>query len=261
MGRRGLALILALSASPLCARELRVCADPNNLPFSNAAREGFENKLVEMIAADLAATVRYTWWAQRRGNVRETLNAGRCDIIPGIGSSLEMLATTIPYYRSSYMIVTRTDRGLSISGFDDPQLKTLRIGVQMIGDDGSNTPPAHALGRRGIIGNVRGYLIYGDYRSPAPQSPIVEAVARGDVDAAMVWGPVAGWFAARSPVSLTLAPTPWLDGPQLPMAFDISMGVRKADQPLRRELDACIARNSTKIGQLLASYNVPMLDR
>ncbi|HYZ48732.1 MAG TPA: hypothetical protein VE567_07555, partial [Sphingomonas sp.] len=159
MGRRGLALILALFAAPASAAELRVCADPNNMPFSNARREGFENKLVERIAADWNMTVRYTWWAQRRGNVRNTLKAGACDLIPGIGSGVDMVAVTRPYYRARYMFVTRADRGLHLSSFDDPRLKTLRIGVQMIGDDGANTPPAHALARRGIVENVRGYLI------------------------------------------------------------------------------------------------------
>jgi mxaJ protein len=146
-----MALALILFPAPASARELRVCADPNNLPFSNDRQEGFENKLVDLVAKDLGATVAYTWWAQRRGNVRETLNDGKCDLIPGVGSSLEMLATTRPYYRSTYVAVTRADRGLDIASFDDPRLETLRIGVSMIGDDFNNTPPAHALARRGIV--------------------------------------------------------------------------------------------------------------
>ena len=191
---------LLLAVQPVSAAELRVCADPNNMPFSNARGEGFENRIVEAMAADLGMNVRYEWWAQRRGNVRQTLNAGRCDVIPGIGSTLEMLATTRPYYRASYMFVSRKDRELAISSFDDPRLKTLRIGVQMIGDDGSNTPPAHALAKRGIVDNVRGYMIYGDYAKADPQAAIMEAVERGEVDVAVVWGPVAAWFARRSPV-------------------------------------------------------------
>ncbi|NNM76272.1 quinoprotein dehydrogenase-associated putative ABC transporter substrate-binding protein [Sphingomonas sp. ID1715] len=259
MGRRGLALILVLVAAPLQARELRVCADPNNLPFSNDRREGFENKLIEMAAADLAASVNYVWRAQRRGNVRETLNAGLCDVIPGIGASLEMLATTIPYYRSSYMFVTRADRQLSLACFDDERLRELKIGVQLVGDDGANTPPAHALSRRGIVGNVRGFLIYGDYRSTTPQSPIIDAVVRGEVDVAIAWGPVAGWFAARSPVPLRLTPTPPLDGPRLPMTFEVSMGVHKEDQSLRRELNGWIAKNESRIAALLQSQSIPVI--
>jgi mxaJ protein len=259
VGHRGVALILTLLAAPLEARELRVCADPNNLPFSNDKREGIENKLIEMIAADMGATVRYVWWAQRRGNVRETLNAGLCDVIPGIGTSLEMLATTIPYYRSTYVFVTRGDRRLDIASFDDKRLRTLKIGVQLVGDDGANTPPAHALSSRGLVNNVRGFLIYGDYRSPSPQSPIMDAVVRREIDVALVWGPVAGWFAARTPVPLQLIETPSLDGPRLPMTFEVSMGVRKNDQALRRELDRWLAQNSQRVQTLLTGYGVPIV--
>ncbi|GAO38854.1 putative ABC transporter substrate-binding protein [Sphingomonas changbaiensis NBRC 104936] len=254
MGRRSLALILALAAAPAGAAELRVCADPNNMPFSNAKGEGFENKLVERIAADWGRTVKYTWWAQRRGNVRNTLKAGECDLIPGIGSTVEMVAPSRPYYRASYMFVTRADRRLDIADFDDPRLKTLRIGVQMIGDDGANTPPAHALTRRGIIDNVRGYLIYGDYAQPDPQAAIVRAVASGDIDVALVWGPVARWYAKASPVALKLTPTPWLDGPQLPMQFDVSMGVRRDDEQLRGDLNAWLDAHKAEVEAILSRY-------
>jgi quinoprotein dehydrogenase-associated probable ABC transporter substrate-binding protein len=245
--------------APRNDKELRVCADPNNLPFSNQAREGFENKLVEMIAADLGRTVRYTWWAQRRGNVRETLNAGRCDLIPGVASSLEMLATTRPYYRSTYVAVTRADRNLAVGSFDDPRLAKLKIGVQLIGDDGSNTPPSHALTRRGHIHKIRGYTVYGDYSKPAPQREIVDAVARGEVDIAFVWGPVAGYFARRAGTKLTMRATPPFDGPQLPMIYDISMGVRKADLGLKAQLDAALAKRRGEIAALLAAYGVPIV--
>jgi mxaJ protein len=262
--RRGamkrLLLALLLVASPVGARELRVCADPNNLPFSNERREGFENKLVDLVAKDLGATVSYTWWAQRRGNVRETLKDGKCDLIPGVGSSLEMLATTRPYYRSTYVAVTRRDRNLDISSFDDPRLEALRIGVSLIGDDFSNTPPAHALAKRGIVDNVRGFMVYGDYDKPAPQADIVEAVASGEVDIAFVWGPVAGYFAARSSVPLALTPVPPFDGPQLPMVFDVSMGTRKEDRALREEVEGALARHSAEVKALLAGYGVPLVE-
>lgn len=255
---RLIATALCLTAAPAVA-ELRVCADPNNLPFSNEAREGFENRLIERIAADWGETVRYTWWAQRRGNIRNTLNAGLCDVIPGVGSTLEMLATTRPYYRAIYMAVSRADRGLTIDGFDDARLRTLSIGVQMVGADGSNTPPAQALAKRGITGNVHGYMIYGDYGQPAPQAAIVEAIARGDIDLAFVWGPVAGYFAKQSKVPLALRPvTPWLDGPQLPMAFDISMGVRKNDVALRRRLDRWLGQNQAVVADLLSAYGIAL---
>jgi mxaJ protein len=253
-----LSFLLVSAAAP---RELKVCADPNNLPFSNQAREGFENKLIDIIARDLGASVTYTWWAQRRGNLRETLKAGECDIVPGIGSNVEMAGTTRPYYRSTYVAVTRADRNLDIASFDDPRLKTLKIGVQMIGDDGSNTPPAHALMRRGIVGNVRGYTVYGDYEQPDPQAAIVKAVADGDVDVAFIWGPVAGFYAARQAAKLKLAPVmPHFDGAQLPMIFDVSIGTRREDSALREELEAVLDRHQAEIKALLAQYHLPLVE-
>jgi mxaJ protein len=257
--KRTAALFTLLLCVAAHARELRVCADPNNLPFSNAAGEGFENKIATLLARDMGAQLHYTWWAQRRGAERNTLNAGSCDLIPGTASSAGMTGTTNPYYRSTYVFVTRVDRRLGdLSSFDDPRLRRLRIGVQLIGDDGANTPPAHSLARRGIVTNVRGYMVYGDYAQEAPQAPIVQAVANGDVDVALVWGPTAGYFAARSRVPLALNPvTPWLDGPQSPMVFDVSMGVRRNDRALRRELNRALERNRAAIDGILADYHVP----
>lgn len=261
--RRAL-LVLALAAlatgCPPKPRVLKVCADPNNLPFSNARGEGFENRLVELVARDLKARVEYTWWAQRRGYVRNTLKAGRCDIWPGVASQVEMLGTTQPYYRSTYVFVSRADRNLDVASYDDPRLKGLTIGVQMIGDDASNTPPTHALARRGIIQNVRGYMLYGDYSQPNPPADVVKAVDRGDIDMAVAWGPLAGYFAKQAAHPLRLTPVqPWLDGPQWPMVFDISMGVRKDDPKLRDELDQVLERRAPEIRSLLAQYGVPVV--
>ena len=258
---RALAALLLLVAAPAEARELRVCADPNNLPFSNAAGQGFENRIVAIVAAELHATVRYVWWPQRRGNVRETLNGNRCDVIPGIASGLEMLATTRPYYRSAYVAVVRRGPLEGLASFDDPRLPTLRIGVQLIGDDGANSPPAHAVSRRGLTEKVSGYTVYGDYRDAAPQAAIVEAVAKGTVDVAFVWGPTAGYFAKHSSVPLSLRPVaPLADGPTLPMAFSISMGLRKSDAALRREVDAALQRRSSEIRAVLRDFGVPLID-
>ena len=255
-----LALASFLFAGGAYARVLRVCADPNNLPYSNAAGAGFENRIVQLLATDLGASVEYTWWAQRRGFARNTLNAGSCDLIPGVASNVELLGTTRPYYRSSYVFVSRADRGLQLASFDDPRLRTLRIGVQLIGEDGANTPPAHALARRGIAGNTRGYMVYGDYRDKAPQSAIVDALASGDIDVAIAWGPTAGYFAAKQATPMSVVPVqPWLDGPQSPMVFDISMAVRKDDQPLRRELDRALDRHRAEIAAILAQYHVPLV--
>lgn len=256
-----LALLLVAAALAGCSPEpkvLRVCADPNNLPFSNARGEGFENRLAELVAKDLGMRVEYTWWAQRRGYVRNTLKERQCDVWPGVATQVEMLATTQPYYRSTYVFVTRADRELAIASLDDPQLRTLRIGVQMIGDDSSNTPPTHALARRGITDNVRGYMLYGDYAKPNPPAEVVDAVGRGDVDVAVVWGPLAGYFAKRAEHPLSITPVrPWLDGPQWPMVFDISMGVRKDDLELRDRLDEVLVRRRADVQALLAEYGVP----
>ena len=177
-----------------------------------------------------------------------------------MGSNVEMAATSRPYYRSTYVFVTRASDKLGNLTLDNPRLKTLRIGVQMIGDDFSNTPPAHALTRRGIVSNIRGYMLYGDYRNPDPPSEIVKAVERGDVDVALVWGPLAGYFAARSPVPLRLDPvTPWMDDMQWPMQFDVSVGVRRGNQKLLKEIDGVLSRRAGDIQRLLAAYHVPVV--
>jgi mxaJ protein len=136
-----LSLGLVLSAPDAHARELRVCADPNNLPFSNERGGGFENKIAELIADELGASLSYTWWAQRRGFIRNTLNADSCDLVTGTTNGIEMLRTTLPYYRSGYAFVTRQD-GPQVSSLDDPILHNLRIGIQLVGMDGANPPPA-----------------------------------------------------------------------------------------------------------------------
>jgi mxaJ protein len=251
---------LAAIAGGVQARELRVCADPNNLPFSNEAGEGFENKIVSVIAQELGAEIRYTWWAQRRGFLRNTLKAELCDLVSGLPANLEGVRTTAPYYRSSYVFVTRAD-GPHVTSFNDPALREVKVGVHLIGDDGSNTPPAHALSRRGIVGNVRGYMIYGDYADPNPPARILKALADGDIDVAIVWGPLGGYFAGREGAPLKVTPVrPTFDGPQLPMVFDISMAVRKEDEALRQEVDAALARRRTEVDAILAAYGVPRLD-
>lgn len=253
-----LVLLLAACAGAPERRRLVACADPNNLPFSNKAGEGFENELAQLIAADLHADLSYVWWAQRRGYVRNTLGEGKCDFWPGVASTVEMVATSRPYYRSSYMFVTRAKDGLAGLTLDDPRLKTLRIAVQMVGNDAMNTPPAHALARRGIVGNVRGYMLYGDYTQPNPPSLIMQGVEKGDVDVALVWGPLAGYFAKSSPVPLRLERvTPWLDDAQWPMAYDISIGVRRDNATLLRDIDAVLARRAGAVRALLARYGVP----
>jgi len=254
-----LAAPLVLGAVTADAAVLRVCADPNNLPFSDQEGRGFENKIVALIAHDLGATVDYTWWAQRRGYVRHTLKANLCDIWPGVATGAEMMASTKPYYRSTYVFVSRSDRWLHIVSFDDPRLRKLVIGVQMVGSDATNTPPAHALADRGIVQNVHGYMLYGDYRHPHPPSAIIDAVENGNVDVAVEWGPMAGYFAAHEPIPLTVAPVrSQQDSSGLPMAFDISMGVRRGDNALLQHVNDSLESNRTAIMAILNAYHVPI---
>ena len=186
-------------------RVLRVCADPNNLPFSNERREGFENRIAELVAREMKAELRYVWWAQRRGYIRNTLRAGLCDLFIGMPTGLDMVLVTRPYYRSTYAFVTKRD-GPRVTSFDDARLQRLRVGVQIIGDDAANAPPAQALANRGIVRNVRGYSVLGDYRQPDPTRRIVRAVEQGEIDVAVVWGPQAGYFARGSSVPLRVVP-------------------------------------------------------
>jgi quinoprotein dehydrogenase-associated probable ABC transporter substrate-binding protein len=247
-------------ATGLTEGKLRVCADPNNLPFSNADGAGFENRLAKLVAADLGKTVEYTWWAQRRGFIRNTLNAGTCDVIMGV-PPLDLIATTRPYYESTYVFVSRQDRGLGFSSIEAPELKTLRIGVHLIGDDGANTPPAHALGAQHIVDNVVGYMIYGDYREDSPPARLIEAVERGEIDVATAWGPLAGYFAQRSPVPLKVVPITDTEAYRpLLFQFPISMGVRKGDQALADRLNEVIERRREDIHALLTRYGVPLVE-
>ncbi|MFL5594915.1 MAG: substrate-binding domain-containing protein [Gemmatimonadaceae bacterium] len=241
---------------------LRVCADPNNLPFSNDRGQGFENRIAELVARDLHKKLEYTWWAQRRGFVRNTLKAGSCDVIIGVPTGLGMVLPTSPYYRSSYVFVTRRDRGMEVRSFDDSILRRVLIGVQLIGDDGANSPPAHALSNRGIISNVKGYTVYGDYTKESPPSRIIDAVARGEIDVAIAWGPMAGYWAKRSSVPLKLVEVqPQIDLPFLPFVFDIGMGVRHGDTTFRASLQSVLARRRTAIRRILDEYGVPLFEQ
>jgi mxaJ protein len=254
-----LGVAVACSNVPSEQRVLRVCSDPNNLPFSNDQRQGFENRIAEVIARELRARVEYVWHAQRRGFIRNTLNAKLCDVVIGVPFRYDPVDTTRPYYRSTYVFVTRTEQQSGIVSFDDPALRTLKIGVHIVGDDYSNPPPVHALGRRNIVTNVVGYSIYGDYSKPNPPARVVEAVAAGDVDVAIVWGPFGGFFGARQPVPLRVTPVSVeADGPDLPFAFDIAVGVRKGEQTLRQELQDILDRRKVEIDGVVLSYGVPV---
>jgi quinoprotein dehydrogenase-associated probable ABC transporter substrate-binding protein len=248
------------AATPVSAPRapvLRVCADPDNLPFSNEKQEGFENKIATLLAAELGASLQYTWWPQRRGFVRNTLRAKECDLLIGVPVGFDPVAATTPYYRSTYYLVTRRDRNLHLASLDDPQLRRLKIGVNVIGEDYTNTPPAHALGDRGIV-VAQGYdTFYDNERRP---DDIIEAVAKGDIDVAVVWGPLAGYFANRSPVPLAMSALPDIDSRSgLPFAYDISLGVRRADRALKAQIESAVERRRGDIARILREYSVPII--
>jgi mxaJ protein len=242
-------------------KEFRVCADPQNLPFSNRQQEGFENKIAGVIAKAFDAAPSYVWWGQRRGFIRNTMNAtlkeGRCNIMIGAPQGYDLVRTTKPYYRSTYVFVYRKDKGFQIKTLDDPILKKIRIGVHLLGEDYGNPPPVYALSRRGIVGNVVGFQTF--YSAQNPESKLIDAVAGGQVDAAIVWGPAAGYFVKRQRVPLEMVPVPSGKG-DLPFAFDISMGVKPGDDALLAQLEKVLATKHAEIVSLLKNYGVPLLE-
>jgi len=254
----GAALVVAPAAAVPAVSPLRVCADPNNLPFTNARGEGFENAVAEVVAQQLGRRIEYYWQPQRRGFLRSTLRAHQCDVVMSVPSSQDRVRTTKPYYRSSYVFVSQRARHLDVRSFDDPRLANLRIGIQITGEDYENPPGAQALAVRGLVNNVRGFPVYGDYSQPAPQRTIVDAVAKGDVDIAVVWGPIAGYFARTAPTALRLDPVqPRAGVDATPFAFDLSIGVRPDDARLSQELDGALRQRAADIRRILDRFGIP----
>jgi quinoprotein dehydrogenase-associated probable ABC transporter substrate-binding protein len=237
---------------------LRVCGDPDNLPFSNEKREGFENKIAELIARDMGEPIEYQWWPSRRGFVRNTLRARGCDLLVGVPGGFDPVASTRPYYRSTYYIVSRADRKPAVTSIDDPRLKSMRVGVHLIGNDYENTPPAHALGIRGI--RAVGFNTFYGAGSDSKPEDIINAVVNRKIDVAVVWGPLAGYYAKRAGVPLTLVALPDSDAKsptRLPFAFNITMGVRRADKGFRAQLDSILERRRPEIARILQEYGIP----
>jgi quinoprotein dehydrogenase-associated probable ABC transporter substrate-binding protein len=240
---------------------LRVCADPNDMPFSNQQEQGFENKLAEILAKDLGTRVAYTWFPQGEKFFGHTLVAGVCDIVLSVPQGFPQANTTHPYYRSTYVFLSRRDRHLHIHSFDDPRLRHLRIAVHVLNEGDSSLPPVHALIKRGIVRNLVGYSIFGNPEELNPQAEIVEAVARKAVDVAVVWGPIAGYYARRSPTPLDLTPIASdAENPALPLTFNMAIGTRPNDVALRKRLDSELKRREPEIRRLLSSYGIPQLD-
>lgn len=240
--------------------KLRVCADPNNLPFSNAEQQGFENRIASLIAGDMGLQVEYFWFRQGEKFFRQTLNRGACDVVMGVPTGFDEAATTRPYYRSTYVILTRKASDLEIKSLDDPRLRALRIGVQILGDEKDNLPPVTALMRRGIVKNLVGFSIFGNLTEKNPASDVIQALAKGEVDAAIVWGPIGGYYARQSSVPLQVTPLAEdQKDSDLPFRFDIAIGVRAHDDALRASLDHELTIRHSEIEGILRSYGIPQL--
>ena len=237
---------------------LRVCADPDNLPFSNRRQQGFENRIAALMARDLGTTVSYTWFPQRGEFFAKTLERGLCDVVMSVPENMPDVATTRPYYRSTYVFVTRRDRRLDIASFDDPRLRTLKIGVHVLGDQDDSLPPVHAFTSRGIVHNLVGFSIFGNLDEKNPPSDLIRAVSDGAVDVAVAWGPMAGYFARQSKAPLEITPVerdPM--HPALPFAYSIGIGVRENDTALEQILDAELRRRQADIQRILHSFGIP----
>ena len=264
----GLLLAASVAALPATVRAqlrpglekpgvIRVCADPDNMPLSNQKGEGFEQKIAELVAKEWNAKVEYAWWPVRRGFFARALNGRYCDIAIQAPADFDMAGVTKPYFRSGYVFVTRKDSGLDLKSLADPRLKKLKIGVNILNSDAENTPPAMALSRYGVVGNLTGYPTF--YTDSVRPEDIIDAVAKKDIDVGIAWGPLAGYFAAKSSVPLTLQPLAERDSlTDFPFRFSIGMGVRRRDRALRDSLQTVLDRRAPEIQAILKQYRVPM---
>jgi len=256
----GALLVGAALVSPLGAADppapLRVCADPDNLPFSNDKGEGFENKIAEVIAADLGRKLEFFWWPHQRGLIKNTLGANACDVLISIPKAFDPVLSTKAYYRSAYVLTQLSTSPTKVTSLDDPALKRLKIGTYV------GSPPYDALAERGLAANLATYPLFFDPRvADESRRPVklLEDVVTGDVDVAIAWGPMAGYFAKTKANGANLVLTPLPDDRVVPMTFEFSMGVRKGDQALKRDLEQALDRRQGEIAKILANYGVPLL--
>jgi quinoprotein dehydrogenase-associated probable ABC transporter substrate-binding protein len=232
----------------------RACGDPRNLPFSNEKGEGFENKLAELFAAKLGKKLGYTYFPQATGFVRNTLGSHRCDVIMGFPQGSDLAQVTVPYYRTTYALVSKPGSGLEgVKALDDPKLKEKRIGIV------AGTPPSTNMAINGLMAHAKPYPLTIDTRVDSSAQAMIDDIARGDIDCGILWGPMAGYFASRSNPALIVAPLlKETMGP--PLIYRIGMAVRPSDQEFKRTLNKLIAENQMEINKLLLSYDVPLLD-
>jgi mxaJ protein len=247
----GFLLLISEVAVNAQTRELRVCADPTNMPFSSRGETGFENRIAALVAQDLNARLTFVWQRMGQGFVREYLDKAQCDLVVGIPTNYRSVLTTRPYYRSTYVFVSR--QGQPVPSLDSSVLHDLKIGVQVM--DEQYTPPGEALARRGLQSSIVGFDTIGD-----GADSIVRAVADQKVNLAIVWGPLAGYFARKIGYDLRVTPLePEVDPPGLPFTFAISMGVRKGDFALRAQLEKILVERRSDIRAILDEYGVPQL--
>jgi quinoprotein dehydrogenase-associated probable ABC transporter substrate-binding protein len=243
-----------LSIELIDPKVLRVCADPRNMPFSNQNGEGFENKLAELIAHKLGKSLAYAWYPQAPGFVRNTLGAYKCDVIMGYPQGNDVVQSTNPYYRTAYALVLRP--GSALDGIDtlsDPRLKGKHIGIV------AGTPPATLLAANGLMTGAKPYPLVIDTRFDSSAAAMMQDLAAGEIDAGVLWGPLAGYYAMKASPPLTVVPlVKERGGPRV--AYYITMGVRGADQEWKRQLNRLIAENQPEINRLLAGFAVPLLD-
>jgi mxaJ protein len=246
-------LFALLVATAAAAPPLRICADPDNLPFSNRALQGFDNRIASLVAQEMGRAPVFVWARSRRGFLRERFNTGACDVLTGAPTGLRGVATTRPYYRSSYVFVTPRRSGLRLSSFSDPGLNGRRIGLQVLEEDLS--PPSLPLIRNGHAAQLVGFESFG-----ASTGDVVRAAADGRVGVAVVWGPLAGYFAAHDHLPLTLTPvSPAIDSSGIPFTYSIAFAVHQHDFALRDGINAALARLQPRIQKILAAYHVPLV--
>ena len=240
---------------------LKVCAEANNLPFSNDKGEGFENKIAEVLAKDLKTSVAYIWQRQGEGFIRQTLGTGACDVVIGVPAQLGgNTLITQAYYRSYYAIVTRRSRHLNLRSYDDPKWRDIKVGLHSVGNDGANSPPAQALGLHDLGNQVVGFTLWGSDEQKDPQGDVIKAVADGTIDAAIVWGPFAGYFAKPFGKQLVVKPAPAESAlPSQPFEWDIAAAVRYDDQALQTSLNKSLHRNAKQIAGILKQYGIPFV--
>jgi quinoprotein dehydrogenase-associated probable ABC transporter substrate-binding protein len=243
-----------LSIELIDPKVLRVCADPNNMPFSTDKGEGFENKLAELLAEKLGKGLSYSWYPQAPGFVRNTLAAHKCDVIMGIPQGDDLVQVTNPYYRTAYALVLKPGHGLEgVDTLGDPRLKGKRIGIV------AGTPAGNNMAANGLMANAKPYPLVVDTRVDSSAVAMVHDLAADEIDAGVLWGPMAGYYARQATSAITVVPlVKETTGPRL--AYRIAMGVRYADQEWKRQLNRTIQDNQPAISRLLLSFGVPLLD-